>query len=66
MNNYNTYFGQSIEYNMRKTFLEKSDTKCGEETSPRTFSEKIKFGISLDQQSKVLYSLSKLRAMEIH
>ena len=25
-------FGQLIEYNMRKTFLEKSYTKCGGET----------------------------------
>ena len=25
-------FGQSIEYNMRNTFLEKSYTKCGGET----------------------------------
>ena len=30
-------FGQLIEYNMRNIFLEKSCTKCGEETSPRPF-----------------------------
>ena len=30
-------FGQLIEYNMRN-ILEKSYTKCGEETSPRPFS----------------------------
>ena len=43
-------FGQLIEYNMRNVFLEKSYTECGEETSPRPFSEKIKLTIvSLDQ-----------------
>ena len=62
-------FGQLIECNMGNTFLEKSYTKCGGETSPRPFSEKLKLGISLDQFSKVLYSLfllyAKLRAIEI-
>ena len=42
-------FGQLIEYNMRNVFLEKSYTKCGGETSPRPFSEKLKLSISLDQ-----------------
>ena len=42
-------FGQLIEYNMRNIFLEKSFTKFGGETSPRHFSEKLKFSISLDQ-----------------
>ena len=28
-------FGQLLEYNMRKTFVEKSYTKCGGETIPR-------------------------------
>ena len=41
--------GQLIEYKWRKLFLEKSYSKCGEETSPRPFSEKLKFNISLDQ-----------------
>ena len=41
-------FGQLIEYNIRKIFLEKSYTKCGGETSPRPFPEKLKFSISLD------------------
>ena len=63
-------FGQLIECNMRNIFLEKSYTKCGGETSPRPFSEKLKLSISLDQQSKVLYSLlllyTKLRAIEIY
>ena len=41
-------FGQLIECNMRNIFLEKSYTKCGGETSPRPFSEKLKLSISLD------------------
>ena len=32
-------FGQLIEYNMRKNFLEKSYTKCGGETIPTPFSK---------------------------
>ena len=31
---------------MRNSFLEKSYTKCGGETSPRPFSEKLKLNIS--------------------
>ena len=50
-------FSLLIECNMKNIFLEKSYTKCGGETSPRPFSEKLKLSISLDQQSKVLYSL---------
>ena len=42
-------FGKLIECNMSHIFLEKSYTKCSEETSPRTFSEKLKLSISLDQ-----------------
>ena len=42
-------FGQLIESNMRNIFLEKLCTKCGGETSPRPFPEKIKLSISLDQ-----------------
>ena len=63
-------FGQLIECNMRNIFLEKSYTKCGGETSPRLFSEKLKLSISLDQYSKVFYSLfllyTKLRAIETY
>ena len=33
-------FGQLIEYNMRKIFLEKSYPKCGGETSPKPFYKK--------------------------
>ena len=39
-------FGQSIEYNVRNIFIEKSCTKCGGETISRPFS---KLSISLDQ-----------------
>ena len=42
-------FGQLTECNMRNIFFEKSYTKCGGETSPRTFSEKLKLSISLDK-----------------
>ena len=48
-------FGQLLEY--EKLFAEKSYTKCGGETIPRRFSKRLKLSISLDQQSKVLYSL---------
>ena len=62
-------FGQLIDYN-RVIFIEKWYTKCGGETSSRPFSEILKFGISLDQYSKVLYSLfllyAKLIAIEIY
>ena len=40
-------FGQLIEYNIRNV-LEKLDTKCGGETSPTSFSRKLKLSISLD------------------
>ena len=42
-------FGQLIECNMRNIFDGKSYTKCGEETTPTPFSEKLKLTISLDQ-----------------
>ena len=42
-------FGQLIECNMIKIFLEKSYTKCGGETSPGPFSENLELSISLDQ-----------------
>ena len=35
-------FGQLIECNMRNILLEKLYTKCGGESSPRPFSEKLK------------------------
>ena len=62
--------GQLLEYNLRNIFLEKSYTKCGGETIPRSFYKKSKLSISLDQYSKVLYILFfllfvKLRTIEI-
>ena len=42
-------FGQLTEYNMRNIFPEKSYTKCGGQTSPRTFCGKLNLNISLDQ-----------------
>ena len=42
-------FGELIEYNMRNIFAEKSHSKCGRQTIPRPFSEKLKLSISLDQ-----------------
>ena len=50
-------FGQLIKCNMRKNFLEKSNTKCGRDAVPRPFSKKSKLSISPDLYSKVLYSL---------
>ena len=44
-----TKFGQLIEFNMRNIFLEKLYAKCGGETRPRPFSERLKLSISLDQ-----------------
>ena len=68
--NHTMEFGQLIKYNIRYIFLEKSCTKCDGETSSRRFSGKLKFSISLDQQSKVLYSLLllnlKLRTIKIY
>ena len=50
-------FARLIEYNMTNIFLEKSYTKCGGESSPRPFFEKLKLSISLDQQPELLYVL---------
>ena len=62
--------GQLIEYDMRNIFLGKSYTKCGGETIPILFSKKSRLSISLDQYSKVLYTLfllyTKLRTIEIY
>ena len=55
---------------MRNTILKKSYTRFGAETSPKPFSGKLKLSISLDHESKVLYSLfllyPKLKAIEIY
>ena len=62
--------GQLIECNMRKLFLEKSYTKYNGETISRPYSKKSKLTISLDQDSKVLFSLFllyvKLRAIKLY
>ena len=50
-------FGHLREYNMKNILLEKPYTKCGGETSPRRFSEKLILSISLDQQSEFSFSL---------
>ena len=42
-------FDQLIECNMIDIFLEKSYTKCDRETSLRSFPEKLKLSIYLDQ-----------------
>ena len=42
-------FGQLIEYNMRNISVEKSYTKCAEETIPRSLSKKSELSISLDE-----------------
>ena len=42
-------FGQLIEYNMRKNFIEKSYTIRGREISQTPFSGKLRLSISLDQ-----------------
>ena len=47
--NHTMKFRQLIEYNMRNIFLEKSYAKFDGETSPRSFSGKLKLSISLDQ-----------------
>ena len=42
-------FGHLTEYNMRNIMLEKLYIKLGGETSPRSFSGKLKLSISLNQ-----------------
>ena len=57
IDNQTTKNGRFIEYNMRSIFFKKWYTECGGETSPRSFSEKLKLSISLDEQSEMLHSL---------
>ena len=63
-------FGQLIEYNMRNTFLEKSQAKSSGETIPGPFSKKSKLSVFLGHQPKFLNCLfsqyTKLRAIEIY
>ena len=55
--NQTTKNGRFIEYNMRSIFFEKWYTESGGKTSPRSFSEKSKLSISLDEQYEMLHSL---------
>ena len=48
---------KTIVYNMGNIFLEKSYTKVGEKTSPKSFSKKSKLSITLEQKCKILYRL---------
>ena len=68
-NNQKMKLSQLIECNMRTVFLEKSFSKCGEETISRPFSKKSKLSISLDKYSKAVYGSlllhANLRAVEI-
>ena len=61
---------QLIEYNMRNIFLKKSYIKCGEKLFPESVLKKSRLSISLNQYSKVLYSLfllyAKLSPIEIY
>ena len=50
-------FGQLIEYNTGKFFSKKSNTKCGREHNPKPLCKKLKFSISLNQNSEMLYNL---------
>ena len=50
-------FGQTIEYNMKKIFLQKSYTKCGGETILGPFYEKSKLRTSLHKCYKSLFLL---------
>ena len=43
--------GQLTEYNISNIFIEKSCKKCVGETFPRSFFEKSKLSLSLNQQS---------------
>ena len=45
---------QLIEYNMRNTFLEKSNRRRRGEASPTEFYKKSKLSISLGQQTEIL------------
>ena len=55
-------FGQLIEHNIRNILLKKSYAKCDRDTTPRSFSKKSKLSMSLDQKSRVSYSLFLLHA----
>ena len=47
-------FDELMECNVKNIVPEKSYTKCGEESSSKSFSENSNLSISLDQQSEIL------------
>ena len=63
-------FGHVIEYNIRNIFLEKSNTKCGGETSLRPFSKKSKLAYlgmsSLKFYTVCIYCVSRSRATKVY
>ena len=70
--NQTTKFCQAIEYNARNYYLEKYNTKCFGEPSPRPFYNKPKLSIPLDQQSEMFCSwfhctcMSKWKSTKIY
>ena len=56
-NNQSIKVGQLIECKVKDIILEKSYTKCDEQSSSASFSEKSKMNIFLYQQSEILYSM---------
>ena len=50
-------FGQLVEYNMRNTFVEKSNTKCAGETIPRFSSKKTKLSIGISPLTSFILAL---------
>ena len=63
-------FGQLIEYNMRNIFLENLCTKCGEETSPRSFFKNIKIehisGSTVSSFTQCVYIVYPSRGLPKH
>ena len=58
-------FVQLIDYAMRNIFLEKSYKKCGGETSPRPFSEKLKLSLSLESFIKFIFIVRQAEGYRI-
>ena len=48
---------QLIKYNYKNAILQKSCRKCGGKSIPRRSFKMLKLGISLDEKTKVLFSL---------
>ena len=62
-------FGQLMEYNMTNIFFLNHTQNVEEKLFPDPFPKKARLGISLDQQSKALWSLfllyAKFKSIEI-